>query len=427
MTVPPGWDTRQLVALLAVVDTGTFSAAALRLGYTQSAVSQQVATLERAVGAPLLERPGGPRRVRLTAVGESLVVHARAVVARLHAAQADIAALLAGERGTLHVGLMQSVGTKVLPRLLRRFREEWPGVELAARETSAYAELAAGVESGRFDLSFAPLPVPDGPFAVRRVLADPFVCVAPAGAPEARLERSACGRSRGCRSSAYADPDLHDELVRRLRRTGHEPSFVFRSNDNPTIQGFVAAGLGYAVMPRLTVDEDDPEVALLSLSSALPRAAAGRRVARRPPAAAHGHPVRRAGGRGLRRARPAVGVTARRSGRVGGAQGSQGAGAVAGRQPSEIWRRPRPARPASVAARGAAVSAAACGARAGRAPAGGASSSAATAAPRPRRAAAPARGPARPARPRRCRCRRRPGASPSVEVAVPTRPSRAMS
>ncbi len=270
MTVPPGWDTRQLVALLAVVDTGTFSAAALRLGYTQSAVSQQIATLERAVGAPLLERPGGPRRVRLTAVGESLVVHARAVVARLHAAQADIAALLAGERGTLHVGLMQSVGTKVLPLLLRRFREEWPGVELAARETSAYAELASGVESGRFDLSFAPLPVLDGPFAVRRVLADPFVCVAPAGAPEVSAGAVSLRQVARLPLIGYTDPDLHDELVRRLRRTGHEPSFVFRSNDNPTIQGFVAAGLGYAVMPRLTVDEDDPEVALLPLSSALP-------------------------------------------------------------------------------------------------------------------------------------------------------------
>jgi DNA-binding transcriptional LysR family regulator len=267
---PPGWDTRQLVALLAVVDTGTFSAAALRLGYTQSAISQQVASLERAVGAPLLERPGGPRRVRLTAVGESLVVHARAVVARLHAAQADIAMLLAGERGTLRVGVMQSVGTKVLPLLLGRFREEWPGVELDAEETVAYAHLARGVESGLFDLSFSPLPVGDGPFAVRRVLDDPYVCLAPAGAPEAAAGTVSLRQAARLPLIGFSDPDLHDDLVRRLRRTGHEPSFVFRSNDNPTIQGFVAAGLGYAIMPRLTVDEDDPQVAVLPLSSAVP-------------------------------------------------------------------------------------------------------------------------------------------------------------
>ena len=55
-----------------------------------------------------------------------------------------------------------------------------------------------------------------------------------------------------------------------LIQTGHDPTFVFKSNDNPTIQGFVAAGLGYAIMPRLTVDEDDPLTAVVPLSSAVP-------------------------------------------------------------------------------------------------------------------------------------------------------------
>ena len=258
------------MALLAVVDTGTFSAAALQLGYTQSAISQQVASLERAVGASLLERPGGPRRVRLTAVGESLVVHARAVVARLHAAQADIAMLLAGERGTLHVATMQSIGTKVLPLLLRRFREEWPGVELAAQETESFADLTAGVEAGRFDLSYVPLPVVEGPFAVRRLLEDPYVVIAAAGAPEVGTGSISLRQAARLPLIGFCDPEEHEELVRRLRRTGHEPSFVFRSNDNPTVQGFVAAGLGYAIMPRLTVDEDDPQVAMLPLSTAVP-------------------------------------------------------------------------------------------------------------------------------------------------------------
>ncbi|MGH8894812.1 MAG: LysR family transcriptional regulator, partial [Actinomycetes bacterium] len=71
------------MALLTVVDTGTFSAAAIELGYTQSAVSQQIGTLERMVGTPLFERPGGRRPVRLTAAGEMLLTHARAVLARV--------------------------------------------------------------------------------------------------------------------------------------------------------------------------------------------------------------------------------------------------------------------------------------------------------------------------------------------------------
>ena len=263
----PSWDTRQMVALLSVVDSGTFSAAALHLGYTQSAVSQQIASLERSVGSALLIRPGGPRRVRLTEVGEAMVVHARAVVARLNAAQADIAMLLAGERGTLRIATMQSIGTQVLPPLLRRFREEWPGVELAAEEVVEFPELTEGVESGRFDLSFAPLPIDEGPFAVRRVLDDPYVALVPAGAPEVATGSISLRQVARRPLVGFRDRSEQEDLMRLLRRTGQEPQIVFRSNDNPTIAAFVAAGLGYAVVPRLTVDEDDPLVAMLPLSS----------------------------------------------------------------------------------------------------------------------------------------------------------------
>lgn len=258
------------MAFLAVVDTGTFSAAALELGYTQSAVSQQVASLERAVGGPLLERPGGPRRVLVTPLGRALTVHARALVARLRAAQADAAAILAGDLGSLRVGTLQSVGTKVLPGLLRRFRQELPGIDLVPLEIQELADLPAGVESGRFDLSFVPLPVPEGPFAVRRLLDDPYVFIAPAGAPEARLESVTLRQVVRLPLIGVHDDVVALEIETILRRTGEQPAFVFRSNDNPTIQGFVAAGLGYAVLPRLTVDEDDPEIAVLSISSPVP-------------------------------------------------------------------------------------------------------------------------------------------------------------
>jgi DNA-binding transcriptional LysR family regulator len=222
------------------------------------------------VGAQLFERLGGPRPVRLTAVGEALVVHARAVVARLHAAQADVAALVAGEHGALRVGILQSVGTKVLPRLLRRSREELPGIDLLPLEPADHLELAAGIEAGRLDLSFAPLPVGEGPFAIRRLLNDPYVFVAPATADEARLESVTLRQIARLPLIGVRDEQLLAEVLGQLRRTGIEPSFVFHSNDNPTIQGCVAAGLGYAVLPRLTVDEDDPEIAVLRISSTMP-------------------------------------------------------------------------------------------------------------------------------------------------------------
>src|SRR5215218_6670220 len=96
-----GVELRHLVALQAVAREGSFGRAARSLGYTQSAVSQQIAALERIVGERLLERPGGPRRVSLTEAGELLLRHAEAIVARLSAAQADLAALAEGAAGPL--------------------------------------------------------------------------------------------------------------------------------------------------------------------------------------------------------------------------------------------------------------------------------------------------------------------------------------
>src|SRR2546423_687345 len=92
-----GVELRHLAALEAVAEEGSFGRAARRLGYTQSAVSQQIAQLEKLVGATLVERPGGPKAVSLTDAGRLLLRHADAIVARLHAAQADMSALQAGQ------------------------------------------------------------------------------------------------------------------------------------------------------------------------------------------------------------------------------------------------------------------------------------------------------------------------------------------
>src|SRR5688572_21953062 len=112
-TALPGLELRHLVALVAVADHGTISKAAGELGYTQSAVSQQIAGLERAIGAPVFDRHGGPRLLTLTEVGTALLDHARAVLGRLRTAEADVRAVLAGENGVLRVGTLQSVGTRV--------------------------------------------------------------------------------------------------------------------------------------------------------------------------------------------------------------------------------------------------------------------------------------------------------------------------
>jgi DNA-binding transcriptional LysR family regulator len=187
-----GLEIRHLLALVAVVETGTFSRAAEHLDYTQSAVSQQVSTLERIVGTTLFERPGGPRPVRLTAAGEVLLTHARAILARVSSAATNLRALASGDQGELRVGTLPSVGTKILPRLLGTFRAERPGIQIVLRESRNSAELIHAVETGDIDVTFIDIgPYETGPLEVRPLLDDPMVFLAPAGAPRRDSGRSA--------------------------------------------------------------------------------------------------------------------------------------------------------------------------------------------------------------------------------------------
>ena len=115
-------------------------------------------------------------------------------------------ALAEGAAGPLRVGIFQSVGARILPALLRRFREEWPRVEVRVREETTAADLLQLVEHGELDLTFADLPLPDGPFEWAEILRDPYVLLVAAGDPLAATgeRRLRCASSRACRSSAGA-------------------------------------------------------------------------------------------------------------------------------------------------------------------------------------------------------------------------------
>jgi DNA-binding transcriptional LysR family regulator len=284
----PGLETRHLLALVAVVETGTFSGAAELLGYTQSAVSQQVGTLERIVGTSLFERPGGRRPVRLTAAGEILLSHARAVLARVSAAAADLRALASGEQGALQVGTLPSVGTKILPGLLGTFRAEWPGIEIALRESRNCAELIHAVETGDIDVTFIDIgPYETGSLRVRRLLDDPMVLVAPADAPEAKRRTVSIDDVAHLPMIGTRNPGCRQIIDDALRQAAVLPTYVFRSDDNPTIQGLIGSGLAYAVLPLLTVDENDPHVAVIPIRPAPPprRLGIAWHPERRPPVA----------------------------------------------------------------------------------------------------------------------------------------------
>jgi DNA-binding transcriptional LysR family regulator len=266
-----GLELRHLIALKAIAEEGTFGRAAKRLGYTQSAISQQIAMLERIVGRRLIDRPGGPRPVSLTEAGDLLLRHADAIAARLQAAQADLAALDAGDAGPLRIGTYQSVGARVLPELLREFSAGWPQVDVTLQESADDRDLIALVERGELDLSFVVLPLDPGPYEVAELFRDPYVLVVPAASQLASRDRPPSLRelldhplisNRTCRTTRRVED--------RLRQAGREPHIAFRSDDNGTVQGLVAAGVGVAVVPRLTVDETDPAIRVVDLGDRVP-------------------------------------------------------------------------------------------------------------------------------------------------------------
>ena len=168
-------------------------------------------------------------------------------------------------------GTYQSVGARVLPEVMRRFRLDRPGIELELTAPTTDPELFAMVESGAIDLAFCALPLADGPFAALELMSDPYVLVVPAehalstrrSASLLDLDDLALIGSATCNSGLV----LEDEL----RLQGHQLDFAFRSDDNGTVQGLVAAGYGAALVPYLSVMPGDPRVKVLELEPPMPR------------------------------------------------------------------------------------------------------------------------------------------------------------
>ena len=217
ITEPDIWlgvEIRHLAALEAVASEGSFGRAATGSGYTQSAVSQQIATLERIVGEKLIERPGGPRAVSLTEAGELLLRHAEAIVHRLDAARADIAALRAGETGSLRVGTYQSVGRPHRPRSDAAVPQRLAGHRARAVGAVDRSGAVRGRRERRPRSGFLQPPVPGRP--VRGGRADERAVRAP------RSRRPSRGPARRgvARRSRRPDADRLEHLLER--RDGRE-------------------------------------------------------------------------------------------------------------------------------------------------------------------------------------------------------------
>jgi DNA-binding transcriptional LysR family regulator len=258
-----GIELRHLAALEAVAREGSFRRAAERLGYVQSAISHQIAALESLTGKRLIERSRGTRPIALTPAGEVLLAHADAVIARMRAAQADLAALDGEGTTTLRVGSMQDVTARLIPSFLRAFARVRPDVAVTLHESESSNTLLAALVQGDVDLAFAELPLPQGAFDGVPLFEDRYVALVQAGTPLSR--RGVIALPAIGELPLVAHSPTRPRVEAHLRARGIEPRFVLQSEASATVQAFVGAGLGAAIVPRLAVDDTDADTVVLEL------------------------------------------------------------------------------------------------------------------------------------------------------------------
>jgi molybdate transport repressor ModE-like protein len=247
-------DVRRIRVLQEVVTRGSFSAAAESLHLSQSAVSQQIATLEREVGVPLLERTtGGPK---LTAAGEALMDHGDAVLCRLEEAERALAQIAGLERGRLRLASFPTASATLMTRALSEFRRRFPKVELEFTEDEP-EDSFPGLKRGEFDLAVV-FDYPTFPLDFARdvdaelIYEEPMYVALPKGHPLAGAKSVRISDLAEEEWLCGALPSSCRDLVLGLcREAGFEPRISFRSDDYEVIKGFVAGGLGVTILPEL--------------------------------------------------------------------------------------------------------------------------------------------------------------------------------
>ncbi|HWX88319.1 MAG TPA: LysR substrate-binding domain-containing protein [Solirubrobacteraceae bacterium] len=265
----------RLRVLAEVAKRGSFSGAADALSYTQSAVSQQVATLEAETGMTLLERH--PRGVRVTPAGQALVEHTEGILARLEAAEAELSAIAGLRAGRLRMASFPTAGATLMPLAVATFRASYPEVELTLAEGEP-EEIAPRLRAGEFDLALLfefdePEREMDGLERVE-LLTDPMYLALPREHPLAQKNGLRLADLHGeawVQTSRESPCARH--VVRSCHAAGFEPNVAFESDDYQTVQGLVAAGVGVALIPELAFFDRPPtreDIAIRALAPSPP-------------------------------------------------------------------------------------------------------------------------------------------------------------
>jgi DNA-binding transcriptional LysR family regulator len=263
-------DVRRMRVLREVAARGSFSAAAEALSFTQSAVSQHVAALEREAGTQLVER--GRRGVRLTEAGRVLVGHADAILARIDCAEEELAALAGLRGGRLRLVSFQSGGATLAPRAVAAFRDRHPQVELSMLEAEP-EEAVERLRSGEVDLALvydheSTPGLLGAELHLTHLLDDRYDAILPTG-------HALAGRARLSLSDLSGDPWVASTSVcgcRQItesvcREAGFEPRVAFEADETQAAQALVAAGVGVSMLPQLALTTLHPGVVARRLSN----------------------------------------------------------------------------------------------------------------------------------------------------------------
>jgi DNA-binding transcriptional LysR family regulator len=269
--IDQGWrrlEVRHLAALEATAQLGSFRAAAAALGYSQSALSGQIAALESIVGTPLLNRPRGAPAVSPTPAGRLLLERAERIGDILASTRADLAAL-AADHAVLRVGIFQSASARLLPPLVRAFRTAEPDVEVRLHEALDPQELVDLALRGDLDIVFVGTPPMDDGLARVHLLDDPYALLvsddhplaAAASVDPATVARLPLITYRSLRA---------DLLPTALLPRDHALNIIFRSDDDSTVRALVAAGVGAALIPELSIEPGDRSTRAIPILPSLP-------------------------------------------------------------------------------------------------------------------------------------------------------------
>jgi DNA-binding transcriptional LysR family regulator len=270
-------DVKQLRVLKEVAALGSFSAAAEALSYTQPAISQQIAALERATGSRLVDRTS--RGVRLTDAGRALVEHAEVVIARLAAAEAELEAIAGVRGGRVRLASFATAGASIAPPAIAHFSQRHPGVELSLLEVeaeqaapmlrAAELEVAIVFEYGGYtEPEFERLY--DG-IELVHLLDDPMYLALPRDHRFARRRRL---RLEQLADETWIQNDVTGSCgrmhVAACNSAGFDPRIGFMSDDYNVVQGLVAAGVGVSLLPALALTNIREDIVVRSLGPTAP-------------------------------------------------------------------------------------------------------------------------------------------------------------